>query len=373
MTVPGLRKDGMEYRSGMNTGSGAPNGAAGGAAGRRTILSLAGFVLTGAVLLTYAIVYGVYYVSAEAGSDLFAPGGTPLLLLNTAACYLVVMPIAASTIGFIRKKTMSYPAAAPGKLSAGPFVVCCVCFALVYGGTALGQIFDSLFAGVSGGGGSAVELPGDAAGIAVYAFSILVAAPIAEELLFRRSLCELLRPFGERMAAAASALLFAAFHASIGQFFYAFAAGLLFGYVYLKTGRLRYTVILHIAVNLFAGLLPLLIDTFLLDREAVAQAYGIMSEWLSGGGASVMPAAEVIELLGPQLPGLAAETMLMGVFRGMALAGVFMSFPLREKISLKKGPLSLGKGETGYTFFLAPGILVFLTVSIALTILSYYI
>ena len=362
----------MDYRPDTNTGSGAPNGAAGGAAGRRTILSLAGFVLTGAVLLTYAIVYGVYYISGEAGSDLFAPGGTPLLLLNTVACYLVVMPIAASSIGFIRKKTMNYPAAAPGKLPAGPFIICCVCFALVYGGTALGQVFDSLFAGISGGGGSPVELPGDAAGIAVYAFSILVAAPVAEELLFRRSLCELLRPFGERMAAV-SALLFAAFHASIGQFFYAFAAGLLFGYVYLKTGKLRYTVILHIAVNLFAGLLPLLIDTFLLDREAVAQAYGIMSEWLSGGGASVMPAAEVLELLGPQLTGLAAETLLMGVFRGMALAGVFMIFPLREKISFKKGPLSLGKGETGYTFFLAPGIFVFLTVSIALAILSYYI
>ena len=50
-----------------------------------------------------------------------------------------------------------------------------------------------------------------------------------------------------------SALMFGLFHMNLYQFFYAFLLGLVFGYVYLRTRRLRYTVFMHMSINAIGG------------------------------------------------------------------------------------------------------------------------
>lgn len=81
-----------------------------------------------------------------------------------------------------------------------------------------------------------------------------VLAPVAEELAFRRMLLRRLRPYGEKFAVAASALCFALFHGNLNQMLYAFALGLVFGYVALKSGGVRQTVLLHALVNLVGSI-----------------------------------------------------------------------------------------------------------------------
>ena len=78
---------------------------------------------------------------------------------------------------------------------------------------------------------------------------LVVLAPCFEELLFRRWLIDRMRPYGERLAVIVSALMFGLFHGNLSQFFYAAALGALFGYVYVRTGRLRYTIALHMFIN----------------------------------------------------------------------------------------------------------------------------
>jgi len=62
-----------------------------------------------------------------------------------------------------------------------------------------------------------------------------------EEFVFRRCVINHLKPYGEKAALITSAFLFALFHGSINQIFYAFGLGLVFGYLYLsgKTDRAR--------------------------------------------------------------------------------------------------------------------------------------
>ena len=77
--------------------------------------------------------------------------------------------------------------------------------------------------------------------------------------MFRRLLLARLRPYGEKFAVVASALCFGLFHGNLNQVFYAFAIGLVFAYVALRTGRLWQVMLLHAMVNSISVLiLPLL-------------------------------------------------------------------------------------------------------------------
>ena len=90
---------------------------------------------------------------------------------------------------------------------------------------------------------------------ALSAFFLTIISPLVEEYVFRRCLIDRLRPYGEFTALILSALLFALFHANFSQFFYALLLGLVFGGVYLKTGKLRYSMTLHMIINFMGSVL----------------------------------------------------------------------------------------------------------------------
>lgn len=94
---------------------------------------------------------------------------------------------------------------------------------------------------------------------------MVVLAPIFEELLFRKKLIDKLGVYGAKTAVLLSALLFGLFHGNLSQFFYAFFLGLVFGYVYVNTGRIQYTITAHMIINLFGGV----ISVELLNRDGI--------------------------------------------------------------------------------------------------------
>ena len=80
-----------------------------------------------------------------------------------------------------------------------------------------------------------------------------ILAPLMEEIFFRKLVIDRLRAFGDLPAILLSGIAFGLIHGNFNQFFYATFMGILFGYVYLYTGRLRYSVALHAAINLISG------------------------------------------------------------------------------------------------------------------------
>lgn len=81
---------------------------------------------------------------------------------------------------------------------------------------------------------------------------MIIGAPVFEELACRKVLLDRLHPYGEGFAAAASGLLFGILHGNSTQFFLAFLLGFLFAMVYLRTGKIIYTMLLHGIINLTA-------------------------------------------------------------------------------------------------------------------------
>lgn len=78
---------------------------------------------------------------------------------------------------------------------------------------------------------------------------VVIIGPVIEEIIFRRIIIDRTVGFGEKNAIILSAIMFGLFHMNLFQFFYATALGLIFGYMYVKTGKLRYTIILHMIIN----------------------------------------------------------------------------------------------------------------------------
>lgn len=93
-------------------------------------------------------------------------------------------------------------------------------------------------------------------------FNIIVIsllAPIFEEILFRKFLIDRTIRYGAKVSIILSAVIFALFHGNLNQFFYALLMGGFFAYVYIKTGKIVYTIILHIIVNVLGSVVSLFV------------------------------------------------------------------------------------------------------------------
>lgn len=158
--------------------------------------------------------------------------------------------------------------------------------------------------------------------------STLVAAPLLEELFFRRFLCDRLAKYGEWQAVLFSGLAFSLFHMNFEQIFYAFVLGCLFAIVYVKTGKLRYTVLMHFCVN-FVGTVPALILVKLGGLEASEQ----YSQLLESGA---MDVAEKFYSENAAILGAVSAYSVLNLFFGIVCSVIFFRQIKRLLISADK-------------------------------------
>lgn len=164
--------------------------------------------------------------------------------------YLVGLPL-----GLLIMRTV--PAAPREKSSFGVgryLSLLPMCVFLMYAGNLVGTAVNALL-GVLFPVSAANPLESFAMGtsLPLRILFVVILAPTVEELVFRKTLIDRMHPYGEKLAVVTSAAMFALFHGNFSQMFYAFALGAVFGYVYLKTGKIQYTMGLHIFVN-FLGM-----------------------------------------------------------------------------------------------------------------------
>lgn len=79
-----------------------------------------------------------------------------------------------------------------------------------------------------------------------------ILAPVTEEILFRGLIQRTMRPFGKKFAILVSSLTFGLFHGNLLQAPYAFAVGLVLGYVAVEYNIL-WAMVLHMINNLVLG------------------------------------------------------------------------------------------------------------------------
>lgn len=172
----------------------------------------------------------------------------------------------------------------------------------------------------------------------------VIIAPIGEEFIFRRLIIDRTTQYGELPAILLSAAMFAAFHLNLYQFFYAFLLGAVFGYIYVKTGRLRYTVMLHALINFCGGVF------------VAAALDATMSLTAEGAATSTLPT--VISSIG-----LSLLLQYVGFLVSAALATIILACVFLRKLKFVPGENSLNIPRS-------PFVIVFFVLCLTITVVD---
>ena len=250
------------------------------------------------------------------------------------ACMLCMYPAAFLVFWLLMRRIPKDPAGRPDMpLRAGRFLgIFIICVGVMYAGNLLGQLISQMADQLTGrqSVNAVVELVMGMDTWAVF-LAAVAAAPVMEELLFRKLLLDRVSVFGDRTAILLSGVVFGLAHGNFYQFFYAFGLGSIFAWVYLRTRRIRFSILLHVLINFCGSILPMQLLHMMRDYPVI--------------GAHL--------LLG--------QTMLM---LAAAICGVILLICQRRDWILLPGSCPIPAGKWFGTVFANKGILVFFLVSL---------
>lgn len=192
-----------------------------------------------------------------------------------------------------------------------------------------------------------------------------VIAPIFEELIFRKVLIDHVAPKGELVAILASGIMFGLFHGNFQQCFFACFIGFLFAYIYLKTGRVIYTILLHMTLNtVTSGITIGLIKWF----YKVAESIGLDINAASSD-ASLYNVAGAEKLV---LPSMALIGWILLLFLIM-IAGLvtFIVIACMKKIKINRAEEDDSFGKQALSIIASPLMWIFYVATAVLFIVEY--
>lgn len=174
-----------------------------------------------------------------------------------------------------------------------------------------------------------------------------------EELIFRKALVDRAIVYGDKATVLLSGLMFGLFHGNFHQFFYAFGLGCVLAYVYIRTGKLRYSIALHMSVNFLGGFL----SSWLLQKIDYAS-------WLSQNPYDSIDL--VFNHMGPLLALILLEIGMIG----LAIAGLVFFIMSVKKLEWRSGEYEKPTGKMASVMFGNPGMLLFFAICVGLFIMS---
>lgn len=257
-------------------------------------------------------------------------------LMTFIPVYAIGFPLALAVL-----KNMPVEKGEQTRLGAGQMVLLILmCFPVMYIGNLVGNVASAFFSA----GQAENALVSMVEDINIWkALTVAVVAPVVEEYLFRKLLIDRCVQYGEKTAIAFSGVTFALFHMNLFQFFYALGLGLLMGYVYVRTRRLRYPIIMHMAVNFTGAVLAPWVMAQV-DWEALANL-----------NAQAMDEA----LLAQVLPGLAVYLGYLLLYMGMVVVGLVLLAASRRKLTFQPAAQELPKEEGFRTPYVNTGMILF--------------
>lgn len=208
--------------------------------------------------------------------------------LWTFLCMLAMYPLAVAVCLLIMSTAPKGPAIRRYPMTPLRFLgILIICVGLMFVGNIIGQMMMLIVSLLTGRPmvNAIEELLTNMNVWSVLVLAVII-APIVEETIFRKFLMDRLIPCGQFTAVILSGGMFGLAHGNFYQFFYAFALGLVFAYVYLRTGKVRYTIALHMMINFLGSIIPMaLLD--LIGRHPFLASYLLAGDYMMMTGCAL--------------------------------------------------------------------------------------
>ena len=267
-------------------------------------------------------------------------------IVSLAPLYLLGIPVCARLMRSLPAMQLYRT-----KMSAGSWIkILCICICVMYVGNIIGNIVCALISRSTGLDLSLGldSLMSNGSPWFNLLFTVIL-APVMEEFVFRKVMIDRTIVYGDKAAILLSGLMFGLFHGNFHQFFYAFGLGCILAYVYVRTGKLKYNIMLHMAVNFLGGFL----SSLLLEQMD-------FSSWASGD-----PYAG-IDLIFNHLGAILGLVLLEVCMIGMAIAGLVLLIKSAKKVELRSGEREMPRNEMTAVMFGNPGMILFVLMCVAL-------
>lgn len=235
------------------------------------------------------------------------------------------------------------------KLGVGRLIACLIiAYTIIYLGGLLGAAINSIAGKITGLGG--VNPIADVIiGMSpvVQFVTVVILAPVFEELLFRKFLIDRVVNYGEVAAVLMSGFMFGLFHANLIQFVYATLLGLFFAYIYIRTGNIIYTILMHAFANGINTLLSMGLKNTVDLNE--------MMSYLNNGDVE-----GYTQFVNDNLAGFGLVTMFGFIIIGLVIAGIILMIVNRKKVVFEHHAEEIEKGKRFGAAVLNPGMIFYI-------------
>ncbi|WP_409199842.1 lysostaphin resistance A-like protein [Methanobrevibacter sp. DSM 116169] len=270
-----------------------------------------------------------------------------LTIISSIATYIIPFPL----FYYVMNKISKEYKIEKKNMGILKFIACIiVAFSLTYIGNMIGLTITSIIGGYLGSPitNPVSQMIGTNEVWATFIAAVIL-APIFEELFFRKLLIDRSIKYGGLASVLISATLFAFYHGNFSQFFYAFLLGAFFSIVYVKTGKIEYTIALHGIVNFFGSVVSVNIASFI--ENAIPHDISNLTE------------AQALANPGVLLSfGFSMSILLI------ILVGILIMILYYKKVDLPKGELAIKKSS----IFLNPGMIIFILYYLLMIYLSLF-
>jgi len=266
-------------------------------------------------------------------------------ILSPMSLYLFALPVLLLVIGSVKPESPEKK-----KMGFGTWLlILFICFGLMYIGAYMGNIFMGMVSKFFGYDYSnALNRLIDYDKLWITTIFVVIVAPIGEEFVFRKLIIDRTKKYGAFISIFFSALAFGLMHGNFYQFFYAFAVGLVFGYVYYNTGKIWLSIGLHAAINFIGSILTAYLSRGIENSELLNNPELTESEMMQA-------------LVTDALPLFAFFVFFSAVIAAMVCA-IVIPLVLRKKITLQRSKIGLTTGQIWTVMFANCGVIVMLIV-----------
>lgn len=306
------------------------------------------FSKLGIGFLAGTIVIFTVQILALVIAEAVAPGLTEdmniYLLVSMLPMYLIGIPVLTLLVWKLPSQTPERRTMKPGQFA----VAVIMSFALMYVANIIGTIMTTIIGLFKHGGvqNTLANVVTETSPLIVF-FIMVICAPIVEEFVFRKLVVDRTVRYGQGTAVVLSGLMFGLFHGNLNQFMYATALGMFLAFLYVKTGKLKITIAIHMLINFMGSVVSAWVLK-VVNLDALLE--------LNSGDMMTM-----MEYLSENLLGFLAYMMYALCIFGLMIAGfvLFIVFAAKKRFVFERGSLCIPKGERFRTVILNLGMVLY--------------